>query len=74
MAYEDQTKDVIHQRMLDASPPDIDKRPGSVTYDLTGPVAIEAEALYVELGTFTIRRSRTRRTTSGSIGARQRSD
>jgi uncharacterized phage protein gp47/JayE len=52
VAYEDQTKDVIHQRMLDASPADIDKRPGSVTYDLTGPVAIEAEALYVELGTF----------------------
>ncbi len=52
MAYENQTKDVIHQRMLDASPADIDKRPGSITYDLTGPTAIEAEALYAELDTF----------------------
>nr|WP_202890777.1 baseplate J/gp47 family protein [Brevibacillus brevis] len=38
--------------MLDASPSDIDKRPGSVTYDLTGPTAVEAEAIYVELDTF----------------------
>lgn len=52
MAYENQTKDAIHQRMLDASPADIDKRPGSVTYDLTAPTAIEAEAIYVELDTF----------------------
>jgi uncharacterized phage protein gp47/JayE len=51
VAYEDQTKDVIHQRMLDASPADIDKRPGSVTYDLTGPAAIEFETAYIELGT-----------------------
>ncbi|WP_338461535.1 baseplate J/gp47 family protein [Brevibacillus borstelensis] len=49
MAYEDQTKDVIHQRMLDASPADIDKRPGSVTYDLTGPAAVEFETAYMEL-------------------------
>ncbi|MGE7271344.1 baseplate J/gp47 family protein [Brevibacillus panacihumi] len=52
MAYEDQTKAAIHQRMLDATPADIDKRPGSVAYDLTGPTAIEAETLYVELDTF----------------------
>lgn len=52
MAYEDQTKDAIHQRMLDASPADIDKRPGSITYDLTAPTAIEAESIYVELDTF----------------------
>lgn len=38
--------------MLDASPSDIDKREGSVTYDLTGPTAIEAESLYLELDTF----------------------
>lgn len=35
--------------MLDESPDDIDKRPGSVTYDLTGPAAIEFESAYVEL-------------------------
>lgn len=52
MAYENQTKEAIHQRMLDASPSDVDKRPGSVTYDLTGPTAIEAEMLYAELDTF----------------------
>ncbi|MDH6675717.1 putative phage protein gp47/JayE [Paenibacillus sp. LBL] len=49
MAYEDQTQAVIEQRMLDASPPDIDKRQGSVTYDLTAPAAIEIERAYVEL-------------------------
>lgn len=49
MAYENQTKDAIHQRMLDATPKDIDKRPGSITYDLTGPAAIELESVYLEL-------------------------
>lgn len=49
MAYENETKETIQQRMLDASPSDIDKRPGSVTYDLTGPAAIELETVYMEL-------------------------
>ncbi|PAD72380.1 baseplate J/gp47 family protein [Paenibacillus campinasensis] len=49
MAFEDQTAAVILERMLDASPPDIDKRQGSVTYDLTAPAAIEIERAYVEL-------------------------
>jgi uncharacterized phage protein gp47/JayE len=44
-----QTKDAIHKRMLDASPADIDKRPGSITYDLLGPAAIELESVYMEL-------------------------
>lgn len=39
--------------MLDATPDDIDKRPGSITFDLTGPTAIEAETLYIEIDTFT---------------------
>ncbi len=51
MAYENETKETIQQRMLDASPSDIDKRPGSVTYDLTGPAAIEFETAYIELDT-----------------------
>lgn len=38
--------------MLDASPSDVDKRPGAVTYDLTGPTAVEAETIYVELDAF----------------------
>ncbi|WP_054955055.1 baseplate J/gp47 family protein [Paenibacillus dakarensis] len=49
MAYETETQAAIHGRMLDASPPDIDKRQGSVTYDLTAPAAIELEHAYVEL-------------------------
>lgn len=52
MAYENETKDVIQQRMLDETPDNIDKRPGSVTYDLTAPTAIEAEIIYTELDTF----------------------
>ena len=49
MAYENETQAAIHGRMLDASPPDIDKRQGSVTYDLTAPAAIEFDRAYVEL-------------------------
>lgn len=49
MAYEDQTKDAILQRMLDASPEDIDKREGSITRDLLAPAAIELEMAYSEL-------------------------
>ncbi|MFK4304371.1 putative phage protein gp47/JayE [Paenibacillus sp. RC254] len=49
--YEDQTKEAILQRMLDASPEDIDKRQGSVTNDLLSPPAIEMTGLYTELDT-----------------------
>lgn len=51
MGYETQTKDTILQRMLDASPSDIDKREGSVTKDLLAPPAIELETAYLELDT-----------------------
>lgn len=49
MAYEHQTKQAILQRMLEASPTDIDKRQGSFTYDLLSPAAIELALAYVEL-------------------------
>ncbi|CAM2950639.1 baseplate J/gp47 family protein [Paenibacillus sediminis] len=49
MAYEDQTATAILQRMLDASPADIDKRQGTPTYDLLSPAAIEFMRAYVEL-------------------------
>lgn len=49
MAYETETIDAIHQRMLDASPSDIDKREGSITWDLTKPAAIELSLLYAQL-------------------------
>lgn len=47
--YEDQTKAAVLQRMLDASPSDIDKREGSVTWDLLSPSAIEIAQAYIEL-------------------------
>lgn len=49
--YEDQTKAAILERMLAASPDDIDKRQGSVTYDLLSPAAIEMTGLYTALDT-----------------------
>ena len=49
MAYESQTQTAILQRMLDASPPTIDKRQGSVTYDLLSPASIELAMAYIEL-------------------------
>ncbi|MGG4142956.1 baseplate J/gp47 family protein [Paenibacillus algorifonticola] len=47
--YEDQTKAAILQRMLDASPAEIDKRQGSATYDLLSPAAIEMALAYIEM-------------------------
>jgi uncharacterized phage protein gp47/JayE len=47
--YEAQTKAAILQRMLDASPTDVDKRQGAPTYDLTSPAAIEIALAYTEL-------------------------
>lgn len=49
MAYEDQTSAEILTRMLAASPPDVDKRQGSVTNDLLSPAAIEFMRAYLEL-------------------------
>jgi len=47
--YENQTMGAILQRMLDASPSDIDKRQGSVTTDLLSPASIEMALAYVAL-------------------------
>jgi len=49
MAYEGQTKAAVLERMLGNSPADIDQRPGSVTYDLESPTAIEISMAYAEL-------------------------
>lgn len=49
MAYETQTKTAILQRMLDATASDIDKRVGSVTYDMLSPAAIELTRAYTEI-------------------------
>ncbi|MGG3742483.1 baseplate J/gp47 family protein [Paenibacillus chibensis] len=51
MAYEQQTSAAILDRMLDASPSDIDKRQGSVTNDLLTPAAIELSLAYAGLDT-----------------------
>jgi uncharacterized phage protein gp47/JayE len=47
--YENQTKQAILQRMLAATPSDIDKRQGSITFDLLSPAAIEMAHAYIEL-------------------------
>ncbi|WP_239613954.1 baseplate J/gp47 family protein [Cohnella mopanensis] len=47
--YENQTMGAILERMLDASPADIDKRQGSVTTDLLSPASIELAQAYVAL-------------------------
>jgi uncharacterized phage protein gp47/JayE len=47
--YADQTKTAILQRMLDATASDIDKRQGSITYDMLSPSAIELALAYAQL-------------------------
>jgi uncharacterized phage protein gp47/JayE len=47
--YSTETKDVILQRMLDRISADIDRRQGSVVYDLLSPAAIELAQAFVEL-------------------------
>ncbi len=47
--YENQTKAAILRRMLEATPEDLDKRQGSVTFDLLSPAAIELAHAYIEL-------------------------
>lgn len=47
--YENQTEEVIKQRMLDAVPSDLDKREGSFIYDALSPAAIELALAYIEL-------------------------
>ncbi|MFD2671028.1 baseplate J/gp47 family protein [Marinicrinis sediminis] len=49
MSYENQTKQAILNRLLDASPTDLDKRQGSITYDLLSPAAIEMAEMYTQL-------------------------
>lgn len=49
--YEDQTYEVILQRMLDRVPDDVDKRPGSIIYDALAPDAAELAQLYIEFDT-----------------------
>lgn len=47
--YEQQTFEVILSRMLNNLPNDIDKREGSVAYDMLAPKAIELTMAYLEL-------------------------
>lgn len=49
MAFENETQDVIHERILDMISDEIDKRQGSVTWDLTAPSAIELAQAYTQL-------------------------
>lgn len=47
--YENQTEEVIKQRMLDAVPSDLEKREGSFIWDALSPAAIELALAYIEL-------------------------
>ncbi|WP_127506625.1 baseplate J/gp47 family protein [Paenibacillus humicus] len=49
--FDDQTTAAILQRMLTAIAPDIDKRQGSVAYDLLAPSALELAQAYIALTT-----------------------
>lgn len=50
MNYNEQTYEVILQRMLDRVPDTMDKREGSIIYDALAPAAIELALLYIEFG------------------------
>lgn len=50
--YENQTEDIILNRMLGKVPSDIDKREGSIIYDASMPAAIEYMLLYATVDYF----------------------
>lgn len=50
--YENQTEDIILNRMLGKVPSDIDKREGSIVYDASMPAAIEYMLLYATVDYF----------------------
>lgn len=47
--FESQTYEIILKRMLDKLPTDVDKREGSVAYDMLAPKAAELAMAYIEL-------------------------
>jgi uncharacterized phage protein gp47/JayE len=50
--FEDQTVEVIRERMLASFPPNIDKRENSIAYDAVAPAASEMAELYAALDVF----------------------
>lgn len=50
--FEENTFEVILNRMLDRIPDTMDKREGSVIYDALAPAAIELQLVYISLDTF----------------------
>lgn len=48
--HEDETLEVIQERILNRVSDSIDKREGSIIYDATAPMAVELAQLYVSLG------------------------
>lgn len=48
--YEDQTKETILDRMLELIPSELDKRQGSIIYDMLSPASIELALAYINLG------------------------
>lgn len=49
MAFENETKETILQRMLDRVSDEVDKRQGSVTFDMLSPASLELAQAYVAL-------------------------
>ena len=47
--YEEQTYDIILERMLNRVSEKLDKRPSSVIYDTHSSTAVEFQILYIEL-------------------------
>jgi len=47
--YTHKTKEAILQAMLDATPAGIDKREGSITWDMLSPAAVQLAEAYIEL-------------------------
>ena len=47
--YEQETFEVILNRMLDKVPDGVDKREGSIIYDALAPAAVEMAQMYIEL-------------------------
>lgn len=47
--YEEQTFEIILNRMLDRVPDGVDKREGSIIYDALAPAAVEMAQMYIEL-------------------------
>src|SRR5690606_21921379 len=47
--FENETQEVILERMLQKVDPELDKREGSIVFDMTSPASIELAKAYIEM-------------------------